>query len=289
MKRIRRIVSTLLIAVLFTAAALVPEQAIQAKEPTAKEILVQMQKKLNSVKGYEATANTDINMKISVLGESETMSMKMVQDMTQFMDPLKAKMTLKMDMKVSGETQKETSEIYYEKKGKQLVMYTKESGKWSKRNISLEDFEEDVLGMNVAEYGSDLVKAKLLSSNEKVGSKEAYLISGTITGESMKDLMEASGALDAAGSEINMDSFKNLKGFTVKYWVDKKTMYPIKATVDMKGFMQSIMEGAMEEALGGEDMSSLVKIDISKCLMTMTFKNINKAKDFKIPAAALKA
>lgn len=65
----------------------------------------------------------------------------------------------------------------------------------------------------------------------------------------------------------------------VKFYIEKDTAYPVKYEMNMAEVMNRLMTIIYAEAMPETD----IKVNVSKCYVEMTMKNINKAEDFKIP------
>lgn len=274
MKRFKKIMKVVIATVLCMSIAAVSTPAAQAKELTVNEIVQQTNKKNAGLKSYQMSSKLNMTVSMEYLGTKETLAMNMTQELIYFKSPLKIKITTTVKSKdgTTGREDKTVDEQYLGSDGKQYFMYQKANDKWSKSAIS-----KDTFG-NATEQGMDLfgkgVKYKLVSSNEKVGSKTAYLIQGSVSAELLTDAM---GLLDESIATPKKGDL-----FTIKYWVDKKTMYPIKASVDMTDFMNSVMNESLKSSMG-EEAADMIKVKIPKCVYEITYKNINQAKNFTLP------
>ena len=91
-----------------------------------------------------------------------------------------------------------------------------------------------------------------------------------------------SGKNDLAQLGLNGDNtqgtssdYSSLSPITISLWIDKKTYYPVKQTIDMKDFMNEYLSSLVADS----DMS------YSKIKTSVTYKNFNKATKFSLPKA----
>lgn len=275
MKQKRKVLSVLLMFTLILPIMFGGKKEVTAKELTPKEILTQMEKSTKDLKN----ADISVKMNVTMSAQGQSIDMKMTGDVVAFSDPLKMKMDMKMDL---GSLGSQKMQMYYGTEGKKAYTYISDGNTWMKQQISKKELEDTIgsydAGETSAAYIQSLMNFKKVSDSEKVNGKDTVVLKGKISGKEIEKLVESTNLLNGLSSgEADETTFKNVKGFTIKIYVDKKTMQPVKMVMDLKDYMQSIVK----------NIDSSMKIP--KCTMTMVYNEINNVKDFTIPKAALNA
>lgn len=263
------------ISVLLTAALVLPvtlnTTAVSAKELTAQQLVTNMQKSASKMKNYEATMKMDLVMSVDGI----SLDMNADYKITSFNDPMKMKMVMTMDMGLLGS---QTVTSYSQQKDNTLYTYDSIDGStWTKTSQKVPTVSNRTT--NLSAYK----KLKVAKRNVMVNKQSTTLVSASISGKSLDQILSGmGGSLDSSLGEtgIDSDAFSNMKDIPVKMWIDDKTYMPAKMWIDMTDMMQSVMSSTSDE-LGAS-------VNIPTCTMTITYKNINNAKDFSIPKAALK-
>lgn len=264
MKKGKKLIALMMAAVfVWLTAASTP---VEAKELTASQIMKKAAATSSKIKNY--TSKTDIAITMKYNGTPY--AIKLTQKMNYIKKPFKAKSEI--TVQVQGEKQKAT--CYFVKKGSKVYTYEKSGGKWTK---SLLDEQSGNLLINsdpgaaVKSNLKGLKNVKLKNKNVKVSGRKAYVITADIALDKVAQIDNT----DLIGNTdiIDLSQFAGKK-LTVTYWIDKKTYYPLKCSIDMKGLYQTLM-GAFA---GSEDLQ------ITKCSASVTYSKINKTSSFKLPS-----
>ncbi len=258
MKKGKKLIALMMAAVfVWLSAASTP---VEAKELTASQIMKKAAATSSKIKNY--TSKTDIAITMKYNGTPY--AIKLMQKMNYIKKPFKAKSEI--TVQVQGEKQKAT--CYFVKKGSKVYTYEKSGGKWTK---SLLDEQGGNLLINsdpgaaVKSNLKGLKNVKLKNKNAKVSGRKAYVITADIALDKIAQIDNT--------DIIDLSQFEGKK-LTVTYWIDKKTYYPLKCSIDMKGFYQTFM-GVFA---GSEDLQ------ITKCSASVTYSKINKTSSLKLPS-----
>lgn len=258
MKKGKKLIAFMMAAVfVWLSAAATP---VEAKELTASQIMKKAAATSSKIKNY--TSETDIAITMKYNGTPYVL--KVTQKMNYIKKPFKAKSEI--TVQAQGEKQKAT--CYFVKKGSKVYTYEKSGGKWTKSLLDEQSGKQLINsdpGAVVKSNLKGLKNVKLKNKNAKVSGRKAYVITADIA----VDKIEQIDNMDM----IDLSQFEGKK-LTVTYWIDKKTYYPLKCSIDMKGLYQTLM-GVFA---GSEDMQ------ITKCSATVTYSKINKTSSFKLPS-----
>lgn len=265
MERLKMFKHMFLAMILCISIGAVSMPEVQAKELTnPREIVMQSAKKAYELNNYQITSKVNVKM-------DGVLEMRIAQDITIFKDPSKMKVTSAFYMKSGNKKGENTKqEMYFINEGKKYLLYAKVNNKWTKYQITEKQYldkmtEVNLLGVN------DNINYKMISNNEMIDGKEAYLIEYTLTEETMKEYIEMMGM---SVDDLKADWSKDVRLGKFRYWIEKKTLYPIKCTMDMSDMMKVLME------------ISGLKVGNVKFVMEASYKNIDNAKDFTLPQGA---
>lgn len=253
-----------------------------------KDPLVAAQEKMQSVKNMDATMTMEMNMDMSMGEQSQSVESTTTMDMTYFNDPVK----LKAEVEVSAQGMTQNMSVYAEEKDGAYTMYLFDGANWMSQATTKEELEgysaKDSMDLYL-QSGSSFKE----DGTEQVNGADATKYTGVIKGDALKEVMEASGAMDSLGSLAQLGvteeqiagMLDSLADMPVSVWLDKD-YYAVKYEMDMTATMDSLM-GKMIEAIG--DQAQGLEMKVPKMLITMTCSNFDKVADFEIPAEALAA
>lgn len=269
MKKILRI---FLLAILVSGIVLMSGCAKEAK----KNIIDRARESSTSIKNYDLDMTMDIGMKVM----DQDIVMLMEMESTNFTDPVKSRLEMSIDM---GELGKQESKSYTVQDGDVIKVYTYSMGEWTLKEISgLKNMEDALANSNFKIFIDNFDSFKEVGT-DKIEGKDVVVYEGVIKGSSLSEVMKTSGLLSSLQSDMTMDYEvvfgEDMGDMPVKFWIEKETAYPVKYSMDMSLVLNRLMTVIYAEAMPGTN----VEVDVSKCLVEMTMKNINKAEDFKIP------
>ncbi len=253
-----------------------------ASGQSPEDVVEAAQAKMREITSVESEMVMDMGMS---MGE-ESVNIQTKADMVSFTDPMKLKMTMIMDMgEQLGGVQK--MEIYAEEVEGNTTMYMGSMDAWYKQAVPAEQLAEYDTQDNLITY-LDNSTGLSEAGTEQVNGADATKYEGVISGDKMKETLEASGALDdlqpmLAGTDLDAaDIYNGLSDIKVSICVDAEG-YPVKYDMDMKDMMQGLMD-KIAQASGADAAEQSISVNDFK--ISITSKNFNNATDFEIPEEA---
>ncbi|MCJ7856987.1 hypothetical protein MUJ63_11870 [Lachnospiraceae bacterium NSJ-143] len=258
--------------------------AQQNKEMTVEERVEAARTTMADVKNMEAK----MIMLMSMESQGQTLDMNSTMNITSFVEPLKMKIDMNMDM---GELGSQDMSMYAEEtEDGKYIMYVYDGTQWISQEVPVDTFEQYDTRDSMDMYLDGVTELKD-AGTEKVDDKDAVRIDGIITGDALEETIKSSGALDnmkqTLGGQIDdatLDSmFKDLGNISVSIWLDSETNYPVKYSMDMTDVMGKLYNNIFSAIPGGEE----AQINVSKMLINMEGLKYNAdITDFEIPAEA---
>ncbi|KAF0091740.1 MAG: Uncharacterized protein FD141_1529 [Fusobacteria bacterium] len=272
----KKILSILLLAILVSGIILMSGCAKEAEN-----IIDRARESSTSIKNYDLDMTMDIDMKVM----NQDILMLMNMESTNFIDPIKSRLEMSIDM---GELGKQESKSYTVQDGDVIKVYTYSMGEWTLKEISgLKNMEDALANSNFKVFINNFDSFKEVGT-DKIDGKDVVVYEGVIKGSSLSEVMKTSGLLSSLQTDMTMDYEvvfgEDMGDMPVKFWIEKETAYPVKYSMDMSMVLNRLMTVIYAEAMPGTNG----EVNVSKCLVEMTMKNINKAEDFKIPEEVLK-
>ena len=199
-----------------------------ASKVTAESLLKDVQKKTESMKSMESHTTMDMSMDMPALGGSLDMSMDM--NMSTTMDPVANYM--KGSISLLGQAM--DMENYTIVEGDQILSYTGMMGEWM---IQKMPYDEGAINtMDTAEDNllKNLGSLTLADKTEDVNGTEAYIITGTMKGEDIQNLM---GSMESVMGSMTGDGTMDLSDLSVefKYAIDKSNKLPLYMDMNFGG------------------------------------------------------
>ena len=287
MNKAKRMVAVLLSLLLLCmlaacdAAPSDPDDGDTALSPT--EVVAAAMEKMAGVKSMDAVMEMELEM--AVAGES--MTVRTAMNMTTFLDPLKLRAEVTLDM---GELGSMETAVYAQSEGDHCTMYLYDGSTWVAQTVALEDLTQYNAQSSMDLYMSGVVNFAEAGTEElEGGTADKY--TGVIPNESLKAVLEESGALDSLDAMLGgtvdglTDIYAELGELPVTVWLDQASGYPVRFYMDMSGVMEKVSEKLAAELIDVLGDS----LEIPKMTITMTYANLDAATDFDIPAEALNA
>lgn len=241
--------------------------------------------KMSAVTNMDARMVMEMNMTIGADGQEQSIETSTAMDMVYFIDPVRMKIDMTMDM---GELGSAAQSVYAEvAEDGTYTMYLYDGTNWMAQSVELADVEQyDARGSMLANMDSSY--NYVAAGTEQIDGVNAYKYTGVITGDALNETLLSSGALNSFSAlgiaESQLESMMtDLGEIPVTLWIDEESLYPVRYEVDMSAAMEKLM-GNMMGALG--DQAAGISISISKLNVTMTCSNYNAATDFEIPEEA---
>jgi len=227
-----------------------------------------MAKATEKLKSYEMKMNMDMDMSV----QGKTTSTKTTSTTIAFASPLKTKTVMTMTIPSNGKDTKIKVISYTKQKGNKLLQYTSTDNKtYEKSTLDLSDYSDMLSSVQTTDMYSDL---KIVKNSVTVNGKSTVQIQARLKGEDIAGLLTQLG-LNGDNTQGTSSDYSSLSPITISLWIDKKTYYPVKQTIDMKDFMNEYLSSLVADS----DMS------YSKIKTSVTYKNFNKATKFSLPKA----
>ena len=254
MKKISKLMACILMAVMVCNTFAVT--TVQAANMTAQQIITKAVKNSSKVKSYTLKASISATLKSG----SEKANMKLKETASYTKNPFRMKIV--MDTNVAGEKEKQT--VYYTKKGSRYYAYQQVNGNWVSGEMDASTGKSLVQNnpCTVLKESKKYMKnIKIKSKNSKVNGSSCYVITAQLDAGKMFSQIE-----NEMNGQLDASLFKGKK-IPVTYWIDKKTMIPVKYSMEMSNAYNDLLESLL-----GQD------IKITKFSTTVTYSKINKTK-----------
>lgn len=241
------------------------------------DVLTKAQENSTNAKSMDVTGT----LKMTMSADGETLDMNIDMNMAIFADPYKAKIDMAIEMGALGAS---STEMYLMPDADKYYTYILADGAWYKQEMDKSVFESSVSAYNSTAYTDILAECEkdFTMSEVEENGKSLYKLEGKLTGESMKKMVEATGALDQlkdSGIDTSVASiYENAGDLKMVVYIYKDTYEFYKMSMDMKDMMEGIMNST------STDTSKTVTID--NCTMDMEYTNINSATEFELPEEA---
>ncbi len=184
----------------------------------------------------------DSNMKMEMDMSAGEQAVSTVTDMdiTYFMDPLKMKINMTMDM---GELGSQSMEMYADVVDDVYTMYVNDGTQWLSQEIPAEALGAYDIKEAMMSYLGD-PSAYTEVGTEDIDGVSAVKLEGKLSGDELKEAVESSGSLDSLSS-LGLDSatisglYEDLGEVPIYVWLDAETNYPVKYEMDMTAVMRN--------------------------------------------------
>ena len=239
------------------------------KPVTAQSLLEEIETKTKSMNSMTSHMTMNMTMEGEQMAQMGVNSMDITMDadnqVTQ--DPtasyIKGKMSLMgMDLDM---------EIYTVLEGDELVNYMGMMGKWMYQRLPYDKEAVNSISANAGELLQHMDSLTLQEEPEDIDGKPAYIITGTLQGEEMMELLgQAQSALGTAtGMDelMDEDAVENLS-MDFKYAVDQESRLPVYADFAFNGF---------ENLTGQEDVT------ISNFTMRTDYTGFDNVEKIEVP------
>ncbi len=239
------------------------------KAVTASSLLEEIE-----TKTQEANSMTShLTMNMTMEGESlaslgmDSVEMTMDADSQVTKDPTAS--YIKGNMSLVGMSL--DMEIYTIVEGDEILSYMGMMDTWMVQRTAYDQEAVNTINTNAGEILKHIDSATLQEETEDIDGKPAYIITGTLEGEEMKDLLgQAQNALGSAtGVEEMMESadFSNMS-VDFKYAVDQESRMPVYADFTFNGFGE----------LTGEE-----EVNISEFTMHTDYTGFDNVEKIEVP------
>lgn len=261
----RKKITWLLTAIMLLSAVML--SGCGSKKVTAESLVKEVNENSEKVKSFSGDLDMQMSINMSQDGYAMDMDMGMEGTFEATTNPEIFHMATKLKMDLLGVSM--DMDVYSQKDGDKVNTYVGMAGNWTKTEEDASKLSQGNLDeMYSVVDGADMTLAE---KTEEYNGKEVYVLTGTVTGDKLQEVMGAMGNvtsdmdLDISGMEANM---------TLKVYKDTKL--PATVTIEMKDNGDGI------DADG-------VTIKFNTMVMTMNYTEFDTVDSITIPEEALKA
>ena len=233
MKKKNRVFTALLCVFLLAAGtAGCGNKEAQPEKLTAESLIRQVQEKTDAMQSMETHADILIDMSgeaLSSIGGS--LSMDMDLDMQSTSDPVASYVKGTLTALIMN-TDIESYTVLGEKD--ELLTYVGNQGQWTLQRIPFNQSAAESIDNTADEILQNIDSITLAEETTSVDGEEAYILSGTITGEDVTELMGAAGSIVGdytGGSQIDLSGLS----VDIEYAVSAERMLPLYTNLVFHG------------------------------------------------------
>lgn len=231
----------------------------------------------------------EFEMSIGVRGITLNLDMDMTMDMIMSMDPYRAYTNMDMTMEMLGQSYSDSMEMYIQEEEGTMTSYsyTASADRWAKQTVELTENMKTVDYTWLKEKAAeDLILAE---ETQAIGDHEVYVLSCTVTGAEMREMMSNGGSMQKALEEAGLSDF-DMSALTVPMvmYIDTKTYLPVQMEMEIQG-MSELMAGMMDALLGADAASLGMEIEIGKVTAVCTDIGYDDVEVPAVPQDALDA
>lgn len=246
-------------------------------------------------------AETLIKTAADTMASVTSMSSEMVMDFTMSLDEETMDMSTKAVMDtVYGDSIKMRMDISAESAGEEIQAYSMYAvqngdimdaymdigdGTWYQQSLTVGDLAQYDAQANAEMYLTNMTSLKI-DGTEEINGYNTSIVSGALTGDSMREAMASSGIESLTGSMGLTDEdieavLGSITDLPVRLWISEEG-YIVKYELDMTATMQNMMINILTAATGMSEEE--IPLNVSKTVMSMTCGNFNEVEDFELPA-----
>ena len=245
-----------------TAAASETEVSVHEEMPDVRQLAEVFVSKAETIYSCEQEINTDLDMDITVYGETRNLSFTTRTLSQTTKEPFVMKATSSVDMAdEEGNPLSITQEMYTEKTGDGLLTLYSQSGEdenaeWTKTVIEMPENTTDLLDVQLFKsIVEGKTEAVMSPETETAEGKECFVVDTYLTVEETEEAMSnAASILSQMGIPTDLypeDMFKDLSVPT-KVWIDVQTGLPVKTEQDLTEALNRIMEKLINTLIDNE-------------------------------------
>lgn len=256
-------------------------------------------KKMEKLRSYRMDLALDMEMSLSMMGESMEMDMSMTGVTDVNTEPYRTKTDMRIGM--LGESVQVLG--YTEKTDAAVVSYSSVNGGESWIKTAIPTGAEKAPDKQSFSALLALASSFAESGKESVRGSDATVYSGVITGENLESVMAMSDMLQDVLSAMDMSmeglDLKDCGSIPVTIAIDDKTNLVVRYTMDLTEFMGKLMpimvdavmsEAAEKSGLEGMDMSALgFGMETGRVFASVELYDFDAVGPIEIPEAALVA
>lgn len=270
MRETKKPVRFLLAALLLFAAVVLG--GCGKEKVTAESLIKTASKRSENAKSVSADMNLDMKMNIKQSGISADFNIGADLSIEAVKEPVSAHIDGTMSVDIAGNSQESSLESYLVDEDGTAVTYMGTDGSWTKTEAELSD-DGMLSGLN--SMLNDSMNYELQKETEEVNGKEAYVLTGKVSGELMNELMGGLGSdMGAVSADIDWSKFEA----SVAVKLDKDSKQIVEVVMDCTDGLSAVMEDALAQA-GVSDAG----VTVGKYALTMTNISYDSVDEIVVP------
>ena len=183
------------------------------------------------------------------------------------------------------------SESYIETVGDKVYVYSRtDNGEWKNQEYSVVNNSGQ---FNVLQMISLCLSSieNMSKSDDQVNGIKAYKIQGTVSGQSVENIVNQSGLmtnLSGLGGDADIDMsgvYQGLQEMSITLWIDEDNYNTLQYAMDVTEISSRVLE-RMKESGTAQNGAILNSLRIKTFDILTTLKSFNNANDFQVPSEA---
>lgn len=238
------------------------------KEVTAESLVKEVNENMEKVKSYTGDMDMKMSMNVSSQGVAMDMDMDMgMQGTIEYTaEPEIVHMKGTMDVSLLGLSM--DMDMYSQVEDDKATVYMCMMNEWMKSETGIDESSiQDMYA--IAEDGKDMTLAE---ETEKIGDREAYVLTSTITGEEFQEIM---GVMENMTEGVGDMDWSNMQA-NVTMKIYKDTILPASVSIEMSDSGEGI------ESEG-------VTVKFNNLSVVMNYVDFDSVDSIEIPEEALAA
>lgn len=253
-------------------------------KPTAQSLASKASSNLENVESLSMEENLVFDGDISSEGMTVNMGMEMDLTLDMIQSPMKGHLLGEVSLSMLGEEYSTSVETYVEESDDKLVTYTSaDEGDWemSEEDLDENDLTSFVDGSIYSAIADGDIEAELAEETEVVNDKDAYVLTFTLEGEQLEEVMNDSFAQLSETDVLPEDTDWDTVSADSTLYLYKESGLPARLEMDCKDLGQAMMASMM----GAEEMED-VTIEVNQFDITVNIPQYDNVVDFDIPEEA---
>lgn len=236
------------------------------KEVTAESLVKEVNENMEKVKSYTGDMDMKMSMNVSSQGVAMDMDMGMQGTIEYTAEPEIVHMKGTMDVSLLGLSM--DMDMYSQVEDDKATVYMCMMNEWMKSETGIDESSiQDMYA--IAEDGKDMTLAE---ETEKIGDREAYVLTSTITGEEFQEIM---GVMENMTEGVGDMDWSNMQA-NVTMKIYKDTILPASVSIEMSDSGEGI------ESEG-------VTVKFNNLSVVMNYVDFDSVDSIEIPEEALAA
>lgn len=258
------------------------------KNASFEERMDYAQEQMSKLDSVHADMIMDVELEMSVLGQSQSMNMTMSYAMDT--DNKSGITRMEINITVMGTTQKILS--YSETVDGELTTYTSVDNGRSWEKLTAEAGSPVTLdSAQAAELFARNAGSFTKTGTETINGSQATVYSGELDEKYFEEVIQMTGVSSALEETLGVegagDMFSGLGSIPLTIAIDDNSGMMVRCTMDMTNAMQAMMKNVFDLAMESSGLGSIeIEIEIPKAIATMTLSQFNSVGEIVIPDEA---